>query len=370
MFIYEYEDWPDFTWHNEIVWNRLLDVKQHQGFLLGKMSGLGFQAQEQALLQVLTEDVVKTSEIEGQILDLQQVRSSVARKLGLNIENSVHADRNVDGVVEMMLDATQHYDAEVTEDRLKAWQSSLFPSGFSGFYRINTGCYRDDEKGPMQVVSGPIGHEKVHYQAPTAEKLPAEMQKLIAFINTGEPDNILKAAIAHLWFVTLHPFEDGNGRIARALSDLFLARSESSSLRFYSMSSQIKKNRVSYYNILERTEKSSPDITDWLMWFLDNLLSAIKNSDQLTQNILFKAKFREQYKNACLSERQMKIFNKLLDGFQGNLTTKKFATICKCSHDTANRDIHDLITKGILKKEGEGRSTHYVICETIDEECI
>ncbi|MDR2781053.1 MAG: Fic family protein, partial [Holosporaceae bacterium] len=336
-------------------------VKLRQGFLLGKMSGLGFQLQKQALLQVLTEDVTKSGEIEGQSLDLQQVRSSIARRLGIDIENLVYADHDVEGIVEMMLDATQHYDAEMTEDRLKSWQAALFPSGFSGFYRIITGEYRNDKKGPMQVVSGPVGREKVHYQAPAAEKLSTEMQTLITFINTDNLDNILKAGIVHLWFVILHPFEDGNGRIARALSDLLLARSENSSLRFYSMSSQIKKNRNSYYKILEQMGKSSLDVTNWLIWFLENLLQSIQNSDQLMQKILFNAKFWEQYKNAGLSERQAKILNKLLDEFQGNLTTKKWATICKCSHDTANRDIQDLIAKGILEKDGGGRSTRYTM---------
>ncbi|MDR2781899.1 MAG: Fic family protein, partial [Holosporaceae bacterium] len=326
-----------------------------------KMSGLGFQLQKQALLQVLTEDVTKSGEIEGQNLDLQQVRSSIARRLGIDIENLVYADHDVEGIVETMLDATQHYNTEMTEDRLKSWQAALFPSGFSDFYRIITGQYRNDKKGPMQVVSGPVGQEKVHYQAPTAKKLPNEMQTLVTFINTDNLDNILKAGIVHLWFVILHPFEDGNGRIARALSDLLLARSENSSLRFYSMSSQIKKNRNSYYEILEQTGKSSLDVTNWLMWFFENLLQSIQNSDQLMQNILFKAKFWEQYKNAGLSERQAKILNKLLDEFQGNLTTKKWATICKCSHDTANRDIQDLIAKGILEKDGDGRSTRYTM---------
>jgi Fic family protein len=360
MFIYEYEEWPNFSWQNDIILMRLSEIKRHQGFLLGKMSNLGFQLQEQALLRILTEDVTTSSEIEGQILDLQQVRSSIARRLGFNIENSVYADHEVEGIVEMMLDATQHYDMEITENRLKMWQAALFPSGFSGFYRIITGQYRDDKKGPMQVVSGSVGHEKIHYQAPSAERLPAEMRKLIMFINTSDLDDILKAGIVHLWFVTLHPFEDGNGRIARAISDLFLARSEQSSLRCYSMSSQIKKNRNSYYDILERTEKSPPDITDWLTWFLDNLQIAIQNSDQLIQKIMYKAKFWEQYRNVVFSARQIKILNKLLDGFQGSLTTRKWANICKCSHDTANRDIQDLCSKGVLAKEGDGRSTCYV----------
>jgi Fic family protein len=365
MFIYEYEDWPRFTWQSDIVLTRLSEVKLQQGFLLGKMSGLGFHLQEQALLQVLTEDVTKSSEIEGQNLDLLQVRSSIARRLGLDIENSVQADRDVEGIVEMMLDATQHYDLEMTEDRLKSWQAALFPSGSSGFYRIITGQYRDDKKGPMQVVSGPVS--RVHYQAPATEKLPSEMQALVTFINGDNLDNILKAGIVHLWFVMLHPFEDGNGRIARALSDLVIARSENSSLRFYSISSQIKKNRNSYYEILEQTGKSSPDITGWLMWFLENLLQSIQNSDQLMQKILLKAKFWEQYKDAVSGERQRKILNKLLDDFQGNLTTKKWAAICRCSHDTANRDIQDLIDRGILKKNGDGRSTCYTFADSLHD---
>ncbi|GHU20106.1 cell division protein Fic [Alphaproteobacteria bacterium] len=361
MFMYASKEWPNFTWQNDVVLPLLSEVKLHQGFLLGKMSRLGFQLQNEALLTVLTEDVTKSSEIEGENLDLQQVRSSIARRLGLKIENSVYADHDVEGVVEMMLDATQRYDAKVTEDRLKAWQAALFPSGFSGFYRIVIGGYRDDKKGPMQVVSGPIGSEKVHYQAPAAELISLEMRKLVEFINASQLDNILKAAVVHLWFVILHPFEDGNGRVARALTDLLLARSENSPLRFYSLSSQIKKNRNSYYDILERVERSSLDITEWQLWFLENLLTAIREANGLTDKILFKSKFWEKCRNFALSERQTKMLNKMLDGFHGNVTTKKWSIICKCSHDTANRDISDLIAKGILQKEGDGRSTHYIM---------
>jgi Fic family protein len=329
--------------------------------LLGKMSGVGFEFKDQILLQVLTEDVIKSSEIEGEILNLEQVQSSIARRFGIDIKHSVYANHNVECVVEMMLDATQKFHESITEKRLFAWQSSLFPGGTSGFHKIIVGAYRDDSNGVMQVVSGAIGREKIHYQAPDAKIIPKEMEKLIEYINTSDVDLILQAGIVHFWFVILHPFEDGNGRIARALTDYLLAKSENSSLRFYSMSSQISKNRKAYYEVLEASNGASLDITNWLTWFLDNLHQAIRSANVLTKQILAKADFWKDHGNTPLSERQIKMINRVLDGFQGHLTAKKRAIICKCSHDTANRDIIDLIEKKILEKRGEGRATHYVL---------
>lgn len=361
MYIYEYPDWPNFIWQEKIIMKMISEVRLEQGILLGKMSSLGFEFRDQILLQVLTEDVIKSSEIEGEILDLEQVRSSIARKLGIDIEKAVYASYGVEGVVEMMLDATQKPNDPMSKERLFSWQASLFPSGRSGFHKIIVGSYRNDSKGVMQVVSGAIGREKVHYQAPDAKIIPEQMEKLIDYINVSDTDRILQAAIVHFWFVMLHPFDDGNGRIARGLTDYLLAKSENSSLRFYSMSSQICRNRKSYYEILEASNKASLDITNWLVWFLDNLLQAIRNASTLTRQVLAKADFWKQHQSTSLSERQIKMINRVWDGFQGNLTAKKWAIICKCSHDTANRDIIDLIEKNILEKRGEGRATHYTL---------
>jgi Fic family protein len=361
MYIYECKDWPKFIWQEKIIMKMISEVRLEQGILLGKMFDLGFGFRDQVLLQVLTEDVVKSSEIEGEKLDLEQVRSSIAKRLGIDIEHSVYASHNVEGVVEMMLDATQKFRDPVTKERLFAWHLSLFPGGMSGFHKIIVGSYRNDLNGIMQIVSGAIGKEKVHYQAPAAGIIPEQMEKLIEYINVSDIDRILQAGIVHFWFLILHPFEDGNGRIARALTDYLLAKSEDSSLRFYSMSSQISKNRKSYYEILETSNKASLDITNWLVWFLGNLLQAIKTANVLTKQVLAKAGFWKDHQNTALSERQIKVITSVLDGFQGHLTTKKWAIICKCSHDTANRDIIDLIDKQILEKRGEGRATHYIL---------
>lgn len=361
MYIYECERWPNFEWRENVISKKISEIRLEQGKLLGKMSNLGFEFRKQALLQVLTEDVTKSSAIEGENLDLEQVQSSIARKLGIDIAHSVYANHNVEGVVEMMLDATQKFRDPITKARLFAWQALLFPGGMSGFHKIIVGSYRDDSHGAMQVVSGPIGREKIHYQAPDAAIIPEQMDVLIEYINASDVDLIIKAAIVHFWFVILHPFEDGNGRIARALTDYMLAKSENSSLRCYSMSSQISKNRHSYYEILEASNQSSLDITAWLSWFLDNLHEAILTATELTKQTLVKADFWKDHANIPLNERQIKMLNRVLDGFHGNLTTKKWAIICKCSHDTANRDVIDLIDKKILKKQGEGRGTHYIL---------
>ncbi|MDD3435877.1 MAG: Fic family protein [Candidatus Gastranaerophilales bacterium] len=363
MYIYKNPNWANFTWDKDIILNLLSRVKLKQGYLLGKMDTLGFDIKEKAILNILTEDVIKSSEIEGQILNTEQVRSSIAKRLGIDIGSNIFVERDVEGIVEMMLDATQNYSQTITKDRLCGWQSSMFPGSYSGLYKVKTGCYRDDKNGPMQVVSGAIGKEKVHFQAPAAVVLDVEMNKLIDYIN-NENDNtdlIIKSGIVHLWFVILHPFEDGNGRIARALTDMLLARSENSSNRFYSMSSQIKKVKKSYYKSLEITQKSSLDITDWLQWFLENLLIAIDNSEILLKFVLQKAEFWQKNQSSSLNERQIKVLNMALDDFKGNLTTTKWAKICKCSQDTATRDIADLIGKGILIKQGEARATQYII---------
>ena len=361
-YIWQNPEYPYFTYDKDVIINLLSDVRLRQGLLLGKMQRLGFENSKHTLLNVLTEDVIKSSEIEGVKLNIEQVRSSIAQRLGLDIGGDVYVERDVQGIVDMMLDATLNYDKPVTEDRLFGWQASMFPGGRSGLYRINVGKYRDDRNGPMQVVSEPVGHEKVHYEAPPASSLDAEMERLLNFINNdNSTDLVLKAGIVHLWFVIIHPFEDGNGRIARALTDLILARSENSSERFYSMSSQIKKERKSYYEILQLTQTDNLDITLWLKWFLENMLAAINSSENLLNDVFKKTEFWNLNKSVTFNERQIKVLKKILDNFEGNLTTQKWAKICNCSHDTANRDITDLINKNILIKQGEARSTHYIL---------
>ena len=361
-YIYQSPDWHSFTYFGDKIQNLLLEIKKAQGYLLGKMDALGFDVKNNALLQVLTENIIKSSEIEGQILDKHIVRSSIARRLGIDLAGETPISRDIEGVVEMMLDATQKYTQNMTKERIIGWHAALFPTGFSGMYKINVGNYRTDEQGPMQVVSGYAGKERVHYEAPPAKFLEFEMQDLIDYINSEtEEDCLIKAGIVHLWFVILHPFDDGNGRIARALTDMMLARSDDSKFRFYSMSSQIQKNRKSYYAILEKTQKGTMDITNWLVWFLENLLIAIQSSGEITNNVLKKAEFWQKNANLVFNERQIKVLNRFMDNFEGNLTTTKWAKMCNCSQDTATIDINELIAKKILKRIGKGRSTHYNI---------
>ena len=361
-YIYQNTDWHSFRWYGEKIQNLLLEIKKSQGYLLGKMDSLGFDVKNNALLQVLTENIIKSSEIEGQILDKHLVRSSIARRLGIDIGGETPVSRDIEGVVEMMLDATQNYSSNMTKERLIGWHAALFPTGFSGMYKINVGNYRNDELGPMQVISGYTGNEKIHYEAPKAGLIEGEMNELINYINTEkETDFLIQAGIVHLWFVILHPFDDGNGRIARALTDMILARSDDSKFRFYSMSSQIQKNRKSYYEILEKTQKGSMDITNWLVWFLENLLIAIQSSGEITDKVLQKAEFWQKNSNLVFNERQIKVLNRFMDNFEGNLTTTKWAKMCNCSQDTASLDINDLIAKKIMKKVGKGRATHYLL---------
>jgi len=364
-FIYQRPGWPKFRWDQSVLAERLAAVRHRQGRLMGRMEGLGFSLRSEAVLHTLTEDVLKSSEIEGEILDRNKVRSSIARRLGIDIGALSPSDRDVDGVVEMMLDATRNYDKPLTVERLIGWHASLFPTGRSGMKRIAVGAWRDDTMGPMQVVSGPIGRERVHYEAPPASSLDKEMKALLDWFNAGTGiDPVLEAGIAHLWFVTIHPFDDGNGRMARAVADMALARSEQSQQRFYSMSAQIRQERKAYYDILESTQKGDLDITRWLEWFLGCLGRAIGGAEEALAGVLMKARFWEKHAGASFNERQRRMLNRLLGGFEGRLTTSKWAKIQKCSQDTALRDIVDLVQRGILRKDpGGGRSTSYSLVE-------
>jgi Fic family protein len=360
-YIHELPDWPTFTWQQDQIVNPLVEVRHLQGKLLGKLEGLGFNLRNEASLQTLTEEVVKSSDIEGEVLPSDQVRSSIARRLGLTVAGLVPSDRNVEGIVDMMLDATQQYDKPLTINRLLGWHAALFPTGYSGMNKITVGAWRINEGGPMQVVSGAMGIERVHFEAPHATRLASEMENLLGWFNAAQAlDPVLKAAIAHLWFVTIHPFDDGNGRIARAITDMQLARSDGSPQRFYSMSSQIRKERSDYYDCLEKTQHGNLDITKWLVWFLGCLKHALITSEENLVGVLSKARFWEKHQFASLNARQLEMINKLWDGFEGKLTTSKWAKITKCSPDTALRDIQQLMDWQILEKEpAGGRSTNY-----------
>jgi Fic family protein len=368
MYIHELQDWPRFTWSRECLAEPLASVRHRQGRLIGHMEALGFNLRQEAVLETLTADVLKSSEIEGEKLDPAQVRSSIARRLGMDIGALKPADRHVEGVVEMMLDATRRYEQPLTADRLFAWHAALFPTGRSGMTKITVGGWRDDSTGPMQVVSGPVGRESVHFQAPPAPRLDGDMTAFLNWFN-GEAgiDAVLKSALAHLWFVTIHPFDDGNGRIARAIADLALARSENSPQRFYSMSSQIRLERNAYYDILEETQKGTMDITPWMEWFLGCLGRAIDGAQITLASVLAKARFWESIAGISLNERQRLVINRLLGGFEGKLTTSKYGKLAKCSPDTALRDILLLVEQGVLVRNPEGgRSTSYALA-TIPE---
>lgn len=364
-YIHERSGWPGFRWDQSRLAKQLAAVRHRQGILIGRMKSLGFPLREEAVLKTLTEDVIKSSEIEGEMLDREQVRSSIARRLGIEVGGLPSADRDVEGVVEMMLDATQNYTHALTVERLHGWHAALFPTGYSGMHKIVVGTWRNDKTGPMQVVSGALGRERVHYEAPAAGRLDAEMKSFLDWFNgKNDIDPVLKAALAHLWFVTIHPFDDGNGRIARAIADMALARSEDSPQRFYSMSAQIQHERKGYYEVLEATQKDDSDVTLWMQWFLGCLDRAIGNAEMLLAGVFDKAEFWKKYASAPLNDRQRAIINRLLDGFEGKLTSSKWAAIEKCSPDTALRDITGLIERGILKKDrGGGRSTSYSLVE-------
>ena len=361
MYIHELPDWPHFSWNQQRIAELLVQVRHQQGRLIGGMESIGFHLREETVLQSLTQEVVKSSEIEGETLDASQVRSSVARHLGMEKAALSPTDRNVEGIVKIVLDATQNFDKLLTKKRLFDWHSTLFPEGKSGFKKTAAGKWRE---GPVYVVSGHMGKENIHFEAPSFERVEKEMQRLLQWMNEEQSvDCVLKAAIAHLWFVTIHPFDDGNGRIGRAIADLLLAQSEKSSHRFYSLSAQIQVERKQYYSILERTQKGSLNITDWIEWFLSCLEKAIQKALDVFETVLDKTRIWEALANVALNERQRKVLNRLLDGFEGKLTSSKWAKIAKCSQDTAHRDIVDLIEKGVLvKNPGGGRSSNYSLC--------
>ncbi|MBL7827428.1 MAG: Fic family protein [Saprospiraceae bacterium] len=357
-YIYEHPNWTDFSWQDKSINVVFGEVRLMQGKILGQMNSLGFSIKEEATLTTLTLDVVKSSEIEGELLNYDQVRSSIARRLGINSAGLVPSNRHIEGVVEMMLDATQRYSLPLTEKRLFGWHASLFPTGYSGPYKIEVGQYRT---GVMQIISGAMGKEKVHYEAVTPEMVKSEMDKFLNWVNNDNSlDPVIKAAIAHFWFIIIHPFDDGNGRIGRAITDMLLARAEGSGERFYSMSSQILTERKRYYEILQKEQHSSGDITEWLEWFLHCLKNAMLATESTTQRILRKAEFWKRQEHTPINERQRLILNKLFDGFEGKLQTSKWATITKTSTDTALRDIKDLVEKGILQQTTEsGRNVNY-----------
>ncbi len=361
-YIYQYSNWPDFTWNDKEIQVLLGKVRHLQGKIFGQISALGFSIKEETMLSALTLDVLKSSEIEGEILNYEQVRSSIARKLGLDYAGMVYSDRYVDGVVEMMLDASQNFLLPLDDERLFGWHAALFPTGRSGMYKIEVGNYRTRE---MQVISGPMGKERMHFQAPPAVEVKSEMNEFLNWFNRDtNQDMVIKSAIAHFWFIIIHPFDDGNGRIARAISDLMLARSDNSSQRFYSLSNQILQERNVYYETLQKVQHKDGDITDWLSWFLNCLFRALESTENKIERVLHKAEFWDKHKNTILNSRQRLILNKLFDGFDGKLKSSKWAKITKCSPDTALRDIKDLIEKGILKQEKSGgRSTNYELNE-------
>ena len=364
LYIHEQSGWPQLYWQADRLADALAVVRYKQGLLLGRMQSLGFNLRQEAVLETLTQDVHKTSDIEGEKLDLEQIRSSIGRRLGMDIGDFRHAEERVDGVdgvVEMMLDATGKYDLPLTRERLFGWHSALFPTGRSRLRQITVGGCRDDRAGPMQVISGPIGKERVHFEAPAAQRIDREIGAFLEWFNgPSSTDGVLRAGLAHLWFVTIHPFDDGNGRIARAIADMSLARSEGSSQRFYSMSWQIRAERSSYYNILERTQKGTADISEWMGWFLECLGRAIDGAQITLAAVLARARFWERIEGIPLNPRQRSVLSRLLDDFEGKLTTSKWAKLARCSQDTALRDITDLVNQGILVRgSAGGRSTSY-----------
>jgi Fic family protein len=364
-YIWRDPDWPAWRYDLSVIAGPLAAVSRAQGLLLGRLADVGMTLRNQASLAALTEDVLKTSEIEGERLNADSVRSSIARRLGVDIGALAPVDRHVEGVVEMVLDATAHCDAPLTRERLFGWHAALFPTGFSGMSRIQTGAWRNDSHGAMQVVSGPIGRQRVHFEAPPAGRLDAEATRFLEWANhDSDPSPVLKAGLAHLWFVTLHPFDDGNGRIARAVGDLLLARADGSPQRFYSLSAQIQSERSGYYDILERTQRGSLDVTTWLAWFLDALHRAVDNAQHTVDAVLVKTHFWQRWAASPLNERQIKLLNRLLNGFDGKLTTSKWAATAKCSPDTALRDIGELVALGVLRRSvSGGRSTAYELAD-------
>ena len=362
LYAWQAPDWPQWRYDLSALAEPMAQVSRAQGLLLGRLTDVGLGLRDEASLAALTDDVLKTSEIEGEHLNVASVRSSIARRLGVDIGSLAPVDRHVEGVVEMVLDATIRHGAPLTPNRLFAWHAALFPTGYSGLTKITTGAWRNDALGPMQVVSGPMNRQRVHLEAPPADRLTTELSVFLRWLNDPAPSDpaLIRAGLGHLWFVTLHPFDDGNGRIARAVGDLLLARADGSPQRFYSLSAQIQRERKAYYDILERTQKGSMDVTEWLRWFLDMLSQALGQAHGVLDAVLFKARFWQGLQGATLNERQVKVLNRLLDGFEGKLTTSKWAALANCSSDTALRDINDLVEREILQRTAAGgRSTSY-----------
>ncbi len=364
-YIWQASGWPNWHFDLAALAGPMAEVSRAQGLLMGRLADVGVALRDQASLAALTEDVVNTSEIEGEQLNVGSVRSFIARRLGVDMGALAPVDRHVEGVVEMVLDATANCQSPVTQERLFGWHAALFPTGYSGLSKIKVGGWRDDTSEPMQVVSGPIGRQRVHFEAPPAERLEVETSRFLDWLNGASNEQpLIKAGLGHLWFVTLHPFDDGNGRIARAIGDLLLARADGSPQRFYSLSAQIQCERKAYYDILERTQKWSLDVTEWLAWFLDTLYRAVDQAQHTLDAVLVKARFWQRWATTPLNQRQVKLLNKLLDGFEGKLTSSKWATIARCSPDTALRDINDLLRHGVLQKsDAGGRSTSYVLAD-------
>ena len=369
-YIWQASDWPAWRFDLAALAQPLADVSRAQGLLMGRLADVGIALRNQASLSVMTEEVIKTSEIEGEQLNVASVRSSIARRLGVDIGALAPVDRHVEGVVEMVLDATANCNAPLSPKRLFGWHAALFPTGYSGLTRIKVGGWRDDATGPMQVVSGRQGRQRVHFEAPPADRLASETDRFLTWANgaTDEPP-LIKAGLAHLWFVTLHPFDDGNGRIARAVGDLFLARADGSPQRFYSLSAQIQRERKAYYDTLERAQKQSLDVTEWLAWFLDTLHRAVDQAQHTLDTVLAKTRLWQRWATTPLNERQVKLINRLLDGFEGKLTSSKWAAIAKCSPDTALRDITDLLARGVLRRsDAGGRSTSYGLNDVSEQD--
>lgn len=361
IYIWQAEDWPLLRWDSEALLEPLSDLSRRLGLLNGRMSALGFKDKSRTHLDALTDELTESSAIEGVRLDAASVRSSIARRLGLEADGLLAEDHYVDGLVDVMLDAVSHCREPLSAERLFAWHAALFPSGRSGMYRITVGDWRKGDE-PMQVVSGAMGHEKVHYEAPPSSLVPSEMSSFMDWCATSGHSPFIMAAVAHLWFVTIHPFDDGNGRISRTLADMFLSRLDDDKTRYYSMSAEINRNKKSYYEILERTQKGGTDITEWILWFLDCLSQAIERAYCKISRTLEKAAYWERFSDVEVNERQRKVLNRLWDGFEGKLTSSKWAKICHCSQDTALRDITDLIRKGMLRDSGEGgRSANYLL---------
>lgn len=362
LYIWQAPDWPRWRYDLAALAEPMARVSHAQGLLLGRLADIGFGLRDEACLAALTDDVLKTSEIEGEHLNVASVRSSIARRLGVDIGSLAPVDRHVEGVVDMVLDATSNSAQPLTTERLFAWHAALFPTGYSGLGKISTGTWRDDAHGPMQVVSGPVGRQKVHYEAPPAQYLASEMDRFLSWLNDPKATEpvLIRAGLGHLWFVTLHPFDDGNGRIARAIGDRLLARADGSPQRFYSLSAQIQRERKAYYDMLERTQKGTLEITEWFLWFFQMLDEAVNHAHRMLDAVLVKARFWQRQQGTALNARQIKVLNRLLNGFEGKLTTSKWAALAKCSSDTALRDINELLEGGVLQRsESGGRSTSY-----------